>query len=414
MNFSLFTAKRITFNRTKKKKMSASVLNIAVSVVAVGIAVMIITVSVVTGFKHGVYKKIIGFQAHITIKNRDINETYETLPISKDQSFYPGITKIYGINHIQIYATKPGIIKTKTEVQGIVLKGVDSEYNWDFLKKNLILGKLPDVTSAKKTTDILISEKTANLLGYNLGDKMDVYFIQNPPKARRFKISGIYKTGMDELDKMIAICDIRHIQKINNWTTDQISGFEIFIDDFVNPEEMTQKVQDEVASVISEDGSMLQVSNYLRDNTFIVQWLKLSDTNVAVILILMIIVSVLSMIAALLTIILERTVMIGILKALGADNSKIISIFLYNGMFLILKGLIIGNVLGFIVLFLQKYLKLIPLNPDLYYVDSVPIDFNFLNFLILDIGTLIISVLVLVLPAFLVAKIHPAKTINFK
>jgi len=394
--------------------MSASVLNIAVSVVAVGIAVMIITVSVVTGFKHGVYKKIIGFQAHISIKNRDINETYETLPISKNQFFYPGITKNDGINHIQIYATKPGIIKTKTEVQGIVLKGVGSDYNWNFLKQNLILGKLPDVTSAKKTTDILISEKTANLLGYNLGDKMDVYFIQNPPKARRFKISGIYKTGMDELDKMIAICDIRHIQKINNWSTDQISGFEIFIDDFVNPEEMTQKVQDEVASVISEDGSMLQVSNYLRDNTFIVQWLKLSDTNVAVILILMIIVSVLSMIAALLTIILERTTMIGILKALGADNSKIISIFLYNGMFLILKGLIIGNMLGFIVLFLQKYLKLIPLNPDLYYVDSVPIDFNFLNFLLLDIGTLIISVFVLVLPALLVAKIHPAKTINFK
>ncbi|RLD50723.1 MAG: ABC transporter permease [Bacteroidetes bacterium] len=414
MNFSLFTAKRITFNRTNKKKMSASVLNIAVSVVAVGIAVMIITVSVVTGFKHGVYKKIIGFQAHITIKNRDINETYETLPISKNQSFYPGITNINGINHIQIYATKPGIIKTKTEVQGIVLKGVASDYNWDFLKENLILGRLPDVSSAKKTNDILISEKTANLLGYNEGDKMDVYFIQNPPKARRFNICGIYKTGMDELDKMIAICDIRHIQKINNWSTDQISGFEIFIDDFVNPEEMTQKVQDEVASVISEDGSMLQVSNYLRDNTFIVQWLKLSDTNVAVILTLMIIVSVLSMIAALLTIILERTTMIGILKALGADNSKIISIFLYNGMFLILKGLIIGNVLGFIILVLQKYLKLIPLNPDLYYVNSVPVDLNFLNFLLLDIGTLIISVFVLILPALLVAKIHPAKTINFK
>ena len=193
LNFSLFTAKRITFNRTNKKKMSASVLNIAVSVVAVGIAVMIITVSVVTGFKHGVYKKIIGFQAHITIKNRDINETYETLPISKNQSFYPGITNINGINHIQIYATKPGIIKTKTEVQGIVLKGVASDYNWDFLKENLILGRLPDVSSAKKTNDILISEKTANLLGYNEGDKMDVYFIQNPPKARRFNICGFVK-----------------------------------------------------------------------------------------------------------------------------------------------------------------------------------------------------------------------------
>lgn len=394
--------------------MSASVLNIAVSVVAVGIAVMIITVSTVTGFKHGVYKKIIGFQAHISIKNRDINETYETLPISKNQPFYPGITSIKGINHIQIYATKPGIVKTKTEVQGIVLKGVGKDYNWNFLKNNLIKGRMPDVNSSEKTNDILISEKTANLLAYKLGDKTDIYFIQNPPKARRFIICGIYKTGMEELDKMIAVCDIRQIQKINKWSSDQISGFEVFIDDYVNPEKMTEKVQDEVASVISDDGSMLKVSNYMRDNTFIVQWLKLSDTNVAVILTLMIIVSVLSMIAALLTIILERTTMIGILKALGADNTKIISIFLYNGMFLILKGLIIGNILGIVILFVQKYFKLIPLNPDLYYVDSVPVDLNFLNFLLLDVGTLIISVFVLILPALLVAKIHPAKTINFK
>ncbi len=394
--------------------MSASVLNIAVSVVAAGIAVMIITVSTVTGFKHGVYKKIIGFQAHISIKNRDINETYETLPVSKNQPFYPSITKIKGINHIQIYATKPGIIKTETEVQGIVLKGVGKDYNWNFLKENLVKGKLPDVSSEKKSKEILISQKTADLLGYNLGDKMDIYFIQNPPKARRFKICGIYKTGMTELDKMIAVCDIRQIQKINNWNSDQISGFEIFIDDYVNPEEMTEKVQDEVASVISEDGSMLQVSNYMRDNTFIVQWLKLSDTNVAVILTLMIIVSVLSMIAALLTIILERTTMIGILKALGADNSEIISIFLYNGMFLILKGLIIGNILGLALLSVQKFFKLIPLNPDLYYVDSIPVNLNIFHFLMLDLGTLIISVFVLIFPAFLVAEISPAKTINFK
>ena len=393
--------------------MSASVLNIAVSVVAVGIAVMIITVSTVTGFKRGVYKKIIGFQAHITIKNRDINETYETLPVSENQPFYPDITKIKGVNHIQVYATKPGIIKTKTEVQGIVLKGVGKDYNWDFLKENLIKGRLPDVNSDIKTNDILISQKTADLLAYNLGDKTDVYFIQNPPKARRFNICGIYKTGMEELDKMIIVCDIRQIQKINNWSKDQISGFEIFIDDYTDPEEMTQKIQDEVSSVINEDGSMLQVSNYMRDNAFIVQWLKLSDTNVVVILTLMIIVSVLSMIAALLTIILERTTMIGILKALGADNRRIISIFLYNGMFLILKGLIIGNVLGVSLLVVQKYFKLIPLNPDLYYVDSVPVDLNVLNFLMLDSGTLVISVFVLIIPALLVAKINPSKTINF-
>ncbi|NPA67674.1 MAG: ABC transporter permease [Chlorobi bacterium] len=394
--------------------MSTSVLNIAVSVVAVGIAVMIITVSTVSGFKKAVYQKIIGFQAHITIKNRDINETYETRPINKNQPFYPDITRIKGIKHIQIYAAKPGIVKTKTEVSGIILKGIGKDYNPYFLKENLVNGRLPDIKSSKKSKDILISQKTANLLNLKTGDNMDVYFIQNPPKARRFKICGIYKTGMQELDKMIAVCDIRQIQKINGWTKNQISGFEIFIDNFADIEKMTQKVQDEVAGIISNDGSMLQVSNYMRDNQFIVQWLKLSDTNVAVILILMIIVSVLSMIAALLTIILERTAMIGILKALGADNKKIISVFLYNGGFLILKGLIIGNFLGISLLMSQKYFKIIPLNPDLYYVDSVPVDINLFHILLLDAGSLAISIAVLILPAMLVAKISPSKTINFK
>ncbi len=293
MNFSFFTAKRISFSRKGKQKMSASVLNIAAGIVAVGIAVMIITVSVVTGFKHAVYQKIIGFQAHISIKNRDINETYETLPISKNQDFYPGIEDLNGIKHIQIFATKPGIVKAKNEVSGIILKGVAPDYNWDFLKNNLTEGRIPDVQAEKKTKDLLISQKTADLLNYHIGDNIDIYFIQNPPKVRRLKICGIYKTGMEKMDKLLAICDIRQIQRINKWQEDQISGFEIFVDDYANPEAVTKTVENEVASIINDDGTMLQVSNYMRDNTFIIQWLKLSDTNVAVILSLMIIVSVL-------------------------------------------------------------------------------------------------------------------------
>ena len=413
MNFSLFIAKRISFSKDKNKELSNSVLKIAISVVAVGMAVMLITISVVTGFKKEIYRKIIGFQAHITIKNRDINETFETEPISKDQIFYPGITSTPGINHIQIYATKPGIIKAETEVSGIVLKGISTDHNSDFIIENLIAGKLPDLKSKKKTLDILVSQKTASLLNYKLDDKVDIYFIQDPPKARRFIISGIYKTGMEELDKTIAFCDIRHIQSINDWDEDQISGFEIFIDDFDTPDEITKIVEDEISSIISEDGRMLEVSNYLRDNAFIVQWLKLSDTNVYVILSLMIIVAVLSMIAALLVIILERTNMIGILKSIGAENSKIISIFVYNGSFLIFKGLILGNLIGILLLYLQKVYKIIPLDPKLYYVDSVPINFDLINILMLNVGTLIISSLVLIFPALLAAKINPAKTINF-
>jgi len=414
LNISVFIAKRITFSGKRKKDLSKSVLRIAISVVSVGMAVMLITVSVVTGFKNEIYRKLVGFQAHITIKNRDINETFETKPINKNQTFYPDITSEKGISHIQIYATKLGIIKSETEVHGVVLKGAGKDYDWTFLQENLTEGKIPDVKSEKKTKELLISEKTADLLNYKVGDKIFLYFIQNPPKARDFIISGTYNTGMEEHDKAGVFCDIRHIQKINDWDKDQISGFEIFIDNFNELDEMTLLVEDDVSSIINEDGTMLQVSNFIKDNEFIVQWLELSNINVKVILILMIIVAVLSMVAALFTIILERTNMIGVLKAMGANNLSIIKIFVLNGAFLIVKGLLFGNIIALLILFIQDYFKIIPLDPKLYYVDSVPVEFNLYNILLLNIGTLIISTLVLVLPALLASKINPVKTINFK
>lgn len=414
MNFPLFIAKRISFSKSNKKKLSGSVLKIAVGVVAVGMAVMLITVSVVTGFKKEIYLKIIGFQSHITIKNRDINQTFESAPISKKQIFYPGIVSNEGIKHIQVFSTKPGIIKGKEEVSGIVLKGVSSDYQLDFFNRHIIDGKFPDVLGDKENNQILISKKTADLFNFKVNDKMDVYFIQEPPKARRFIISGIYKTGMEESDKVFAFCDIRHINNINNWDIDQISGFEILIDDMDELDSMTELVESEVSSIITKDGAMLQVSNFIKDNEFIVQWLKLSDTNVVVILTLMIIVALLSMIAALLVIILERTNMIGILKTAGAENSKIIKIFIYNGSWLIFKGMLIGNAVGLIVLFAQQRFKIIPLDPVSYYVDSVPVDFNVGNILILNVGTLIVSTMVLLIPALLVAKIDPSKTVNYK
>jgi len=414
LNFPLFIAKRISFSNDNKKKLSGSVLKIAVGVVAVGMAVMLITVSVVTGFKKEIYLKIIGFQSHITIKNRDINQTFESAPISKNQIFYPGIVSNKGIKHIQVFSTKPGIIKGKEEVSGIVLKGVSTDYQLDFFNKHIIEGKFPVVSGNKENNKVLISKKTADLFNFKVNDKMDVYFIQEPPKARRFIISGIYKTGMEESDKVFAFCDIRHINNINDWDTDQISGFEILIDDMDELDTMTELVENEVSSIITKDGAMLQVSNFIKDNEFIVQWLKLSDTNVVVILTLMIIVALLSMIAALLVIILERTNMIGILKTAGAENSKIIKIFIYNGSWLIFKGMLIGNTVGLILLFVQQRFKIIPLDPVSYYVDSVPVDFNVMNILILNIGTLIVSTMVLLIPALLVAKIDPSKTVNYK
>lgn len=389
-------------------------LRIAISVVALGMAVMIITVSTVTGFKNEIYRKLVGFQAHITIKNRDINDTFEAEPVNKQQQFYPNITKIDGISHIQTFAIKLGIIKAKSEVLGTVLQGAGTDYDWTFLKEHLVEGKIPDVNAEKKTNDILISKTTADLLNYKIGDKVFVYFIQKPPKARAFVISGIYNTGMEEQDKLNVFCDIRHVKKINNWNENQITGFQIFIDSFDDINKMTETVEDELASIISEDGRMLEVSNFIKDNQFIVQWLELSKINVKVILILMIIVAVLSMVAALFTIILERTNMIGILKAMGANNSSIVKIFVYNGAILIAKGLFFGNIIALIILLIQDYFKIIPLDPKLYYVDSVPVEFNLTHILLLNIGTLIISTIVLIFPALLVSKIDPAKTINFK
>lgn len=413
MNFPFFIASRLSFFKQSKKAMSDSVLNIAVGVVAVGMAVMLITVSVVTGFKKEIYKKIIGFQSHITIKNRDVNETFESEPISSDQFFYPNITEHEGIEHIQLFATKPGIIKAKSEVHGVILKGVADDYNMEFILDHISAGNFPNVDSIKKTNEILISEKIADLLNFEIEDKIDMYFIQDPPKARRFIVSGIYKTGMEELDKAIVFCDIRHIQRINDWDEDQISGFEILIENLSRTDELTKLIENEVTGMIFEDGSMLEVSNFIKDNSFIVQWLRLSDTNVIVILSLMIIVSVLSMIAALLVIILERTSMIGVLKSMGGKNGDIISIFIWHGSYLIAKGMIIGNILGSSLLLIQKYFTVIPLDPKSYYVDSVPVNFGLSDIVLLNLGTLVLSSFVLILPALTVSKINPAKTVKF-
>ncbi len=404
----------MNFSSQKKSILAASVLQIATGVVAIGVVVMLITVSVVTGFKQEIYRKIIGFQSHISITHRDINESYEQSPVDVKQKFYKNISGKSWCKHIQTFATKAGIAKNKTEVSGLILKGLSKDFDPEFLSQNLIKGKLPRVDKAQKTQEILISRKIAELMNYDLGDKLDIYFIQDPPKVRRFSVSGIYSTGMEEMDKIFAFCDIRHIQKINDWGNEKVGGFEILTDDFSKIETYTQEVEDELASDITPLGTMLQAGNFMRDNPMTVQWLQLIDANVILILMLMIIVAVLSMIAALLVIILERTSMIGTLKSIGASNRTIVRIFLYNGLFLILKGMLWGNCIAFALLLLQKYFHFIPLNPSAYYVSEVPVHFDFVHILVLNICTLCINLLFLILPALAVAKVDAAKTVKFK
>ncbi len=423
MNFPFFIAKRISFSQESKKNISASVLRLTTGAVALGVAIMIISMSIVTGFQNEIHRKIVGFMAHITVHNLDMNFTRETKPVFKNQPFYPNITKLKGIRHIQVYATKPAIIKTNNEIQGIVMKGIASDFDWTFLEENIIQGKKFKVSKDEKTKKILISKYIADLLELKVGQKLIVYFVQTgkgagtkQPHPRDFRISGIYETGFEDFDKNFIFCDIKHIQKIQKCDkkNEQVSGFEIFIDDFDKLKEMTELVQFEVLSVIADDGSMLTVSNYMKDYPMIFDWLALTDMNVLVILIITFIVASFNMISGLLVVILERTSMIGILKSMGASNGEVKKIFLYNGTILAGKGIVIGNLIAFGLLLIQKYFEPIKLDPASYYVSAVPVSIDIPNILIINFAVILLTFIALLLPAIAISKVNPAVAVKFE
>jgi len=413
LNFELFIAKRISGQSSGEKKISSPIISIAQISIALGLCVMILSVAIVTGFKSEITNKITGFGAHIQITNYDNNSSFETQPIKKTQISKEQIAQIPGISHMQTFATKPGILKTKSEIQGIVLNGIGLDYDWGFLEKHLVTGKIFHLTDNTKSNSILISLKLSKLLKLNIGDKLSVYFIQQPPRMRRFIISGIYKTGMDEFDKLYLFCDIRHIQKLNNWTSNQVSGYEIFINDFDDLNDIEANVKAITASSFSEDGSALKVRSISKKYPQIFSWLGMLDINVWIILGLMILVAGFNMISGLLIIILEKTRTIGILKALGTPNWSIRKIFLYQSAILIGKGMFWGNLIGISVCLIQYYFQLIPLDPTSYYVDTVPINLKLTPILLLNIGSLLATVSMLLLPSYLITRIRPSKAIQF-
>lgn len=392
--------------------MSGSVVRIGIGAVALGTAVMLISLSVVKGFKKEVYDKIIGFQSHITIKNRDMNMSYESSSTDYDSSMVKSIESIPGIAHVQSYATKPGIIKTDDAIQGIILKGVGSDFEPSFFEKYLRSGKM--FKAGEQNDSILISQKTADLLKREAGDTLDVYFVQNPPRARRFIISGIYSTGLLEFDKMFMLCDIGHIQKLNGWGNEQIGGLEVRIEDFDKIDEKTEAVRNEIAIRFTDDMNLSEASNFKENNPTIVDWLSLSDQNIIIIIVLMILVSVFQMIAGMIVLILERTNMIGVLKTLGANNFQIRKIFLFNGIFLVLKGMFLGNATAYLLLFLQYQFNLLPLNPDIYYTDAVPVLIDINDFFTVNLLVFFVSGLGLLLPSIMISNISPAKTVKFE
>jgi lipoprotein-releasing system permease protein len=414
MNSEFFIAKRIYFNKEGEKQISPPAIRIALISIALGLVVMILSVAIVIGFKKEVRNKVIGFGSHIQITNFDSNTSYEMHPISINDTLLTEIEAIPAIEHIQKFATKPAIIKTVDDFQGIILKGVDENFNWNFFKENLLEGEILNIHPDSLCTEVLISKNIADKLNLKTGDSFISYFIQEPVRARKFHISGIYQTNFVDYDQLFILADIKQIRRLSNWEEDMFSGLEILVKEYDKLDQTLEEVYYAMAAQTDRLGNHYYVRSIKQINPMIFAWLDILDMNVAVILLLMVLVAGFSMISGLLIIILEQANMIGILKALGEDNTSIRKIFLYISIFLTGKGLLWGNVIALAICFIQKHFGILKLNPATYYVPEVPIDLNILSLFLINIGTLVATLLMLIGPSYLVAKISPAKTIRFE
>ncbi len=417
MRTGLFISRRLIRERRQGTTFSRPINVIAIIAIALGLAVMILAISILTGFKQEIRNKVVGFGGHIQVLNFDSNYSYETVPISSDQPFLEKLDNIHGIRHVQVFGTKAGIIKTRDNIQGVVLKGVGPDYDWSFFKKNMVEGDVLSLSDTARSDGVIISRKLCEMLSFKLHDSFAMYFVQDPSgsrvRSRMFTIEGIYETSIEEMDKIFVMCDINHIRRLNGWTQDQVSGFEILIDNFKDIDFMTFAVRDAIGYNISQDQEQLKVTNIRVKYPQIFDWLNFQDTNVIVILALMILVAGFTMISGLLILILEKTNMIGILKALGSDNRLIRKIFLYQAVYLTAMGLVWGNLLGIGLALLQLKFSIISLDPSSYYLTTVPVNLNLIHLVILNLSTIIIIILMLLIPSQLISRITPVRAIRF-
>lgn len=413
MSIGTFIASRLIKERNRGTAFSRPINVIAIIGIALGLAVMILAVSILTGFKQQIRDKVAGFGAHIQVVNFDANLSYETVPVSADQPFVSKIREHPGIRNVQVFATKAGIIKTDENIQGVVLKGIGSDYDWSFFRSNMVEGEPITVTDTARSNDVLISRKVADMLNLKLGDSFSMFFVQDPPRMRRFTIHGIYETSLEEFDKTYLFCDINHIRSLNGWSNDKVSGFEIFINDFDNLDYMTDVVRDAIGYRVAEEEEQLKVTNIRGRYPQIFDWLGFQDTNVIIILVLMILVAGFNMISGLLILILEKTNMIGVLKALGAGNKLIRNVFIYQAAWLTAKGLLWGNIIGIGLALLQLKTEMISLDPSSYYLKSVPINLDPVHIILLNAGTMIAIIMMLLIPSQLIARITPVKAIRY-
>lgn len=414
MNLPYFIAERLIRGRRLETSFSRPINVIAVAGIALGLAVMILAVSVLTGFKKQIREKVAGFSGHIQIVNFDSNLSFETTPISDTQEFIPKIKQLPGIKHVQVFATKAGIIKTDEEIQGVVLKGVDSDYDWSYFASNMVEGNVFSVSdTGRPGTNVIISRKIADMLKLKTGDSFAMIFVQDPPRSRKFTISGIYETSLEEFDKLYVFCDIGQIKRLSGWTDDQVSGFEIYIDDFDRLDQMYMAVRDEIGYRVAEEGTNFKVTNIKLTYPQIFDWLNFQDVNVVIIILLMLIVAGFNMISGLLILILEKTNMIGVLKAMGSEDAIIRKVFLYQAAFLIFKGLLWGNLIGIGIACLQIKTGIFRLDPSSYYIKTVPVNLDILHLILLNAGTMAAILIMLLVPSQLISRITPVKAIRY-
>jgi lipoprotein-releasing system permease protein len=413
LNTELFIARRVFSQQENKKGISNRIVSIAVASISLGLAIMIVSVSVLIGFKSQIREKVIGFGAHFQVVNFDSNTSYETKPVNVDSSIIAQYLDVKHVKHLQFFATKPGIIKTDDDIHGMILKGVGTNFDWNFFSENLVSGTIPKIDDYEKSNEALISEKISKLMKVKVGDPLFCYFYnegESAPRNRKLTVSGIYRTSLEEFDEMFVIADLRHVQSLNNWSNSEVTGYELIIDDFDELKPVFNSLR-EITLNNTTENSILRVFSIKTRYPMLFDWLAVLDMNVWVLLILMIAVAGINMISGLLIIIIERTRMIGILKALGFPDINVRKVFLYLTAFLSVKGLVWGNVIGIGLCSIQYFTGFLKLNPELYYIDVVPITINFGYIVLLNIGTLLSIIGMILIPSFFISRITPVEAI---
>lgn len=409
-----FIARRLYQSEQGSRKVSRPAVLIAQAGVALGLAVMLLTIAVSFGFKHEVREKAVGFSAHLHISNYESAQEYEALPVAADTALLHTLRSMRGVEHVQRYVTKPGVFRTDDNFMGYVLKGVGEDYDLSFYAQYLREGVLPQFSDSVASGEVLISRVIADKLQLRVGDRVDSYFLQGTMRARRYTIAGIYETGFSDYDRLFVITDLKAVQTLNRWESDQVAGIEVQLSDFGKVEDMSWELSTILDRTEDKYGEEYLVQSVTDINPGLFAWLDVLDMNVWLILALMIGVAAFTMISGLLILIIERTQFIGILKALGASDASVRKAFLYLAMLIIGKGMLWGNIVGLGLCAIQKLTHVIPLDPANYYLDCVPIEFNWIFIIAVNVAMFVLSVLVLIVPSHLISRIYPTKAMRFE